>query len=117
MGIDHCLEVGEFFLGGGTVKAHLTSNPTEPRTHPFGCAEESAQIQFSCEAYRHVTQGDTQGVGMQSISDFLAGSERCQGVFDRVGGLVLTAESRRFVNFHAEVANFDFAVQPGLADL
>ncbi len=110
MGIDHHLETGEFLLGGRTVKVHFASNPTKPRTHPFGRTEKSAQIQFPFESDRHIAQWDTQRIGMQTIGDFLAGGECRQGVFDRIGGLVLAAESRWFIDFHAEVANSDFAV-------
>lgn len=41
MGIDYRFEMGEFLLGGGTVKAHYSIDLVKPRTHPFSRSEKS----------------------------------------------------------------------------
>ena len=115
MRIDDALQALQVFRRSRAVEAHRTLDAEETRTYAFGCAEETAQVEFAFELNRYVIQRNAQSVGMQPVGDFLAGGQSRQCVLDRIGRAILTAQRRRFIHFDLEFPYLDPAVQSVLA--
>ena len=86
--VDGFLQALQIVLRSRAVEDDLGLDLGETGPHVRIDVEEAAQIEAALQFHRDAVEWNAKGVGIQAIGNLLAGAERDQDVFYRIGGRV-----------------------------
>src|SRR5271168_1576257 len=113
MHIDCLLQAQDLVTAGGTVDLDHGPDVAEAGPHALIGREEPAQVLPAFDLHRHMVERDAERLGVEPVSDLLAGAERGQNELGRIGSGIGPAEGRYLIQLQAEIADCRLAGEAG----